>query len=364
MTASLGLAMIVRDEAQDLPRCLASVQGLVDQVVIVDTGSTDQTVEVAQAGGAEVITGAWQDDFSKARNISLQAIQTDWILVLDADEALVPEIKPIIQASIQNKNLLAITLVREEIGVIPPYSNLSRLFRRHPEIYFNRPYHETIDDAVLALIEKEPQWRIGQLEGVAIQHWGYTPARLQHRDKITQALAIMSDYLATHPDDAYICCKLGGLYLQTGQLELAKLTLDQGLNTTPIEPAVAYELRYLLGNYYSHMGDLAQAIRQYQAAINQDILPLTKISAQIRLAQAWSQQKKYPQAIQTYEAIIQIAPEFPLAWQNLGVIYLKLGQIQTSLNYFRNAIHRLKSSDPAEAQRLEVELTAMGFSLS
>ena len=364
MTASLGLAMIVRDEAQDLPRCLASVQDVVDQVVIVDTGSRDQTIEIAQAWGAEVICSPWQNDFGQARNISLQAIQTNWVLVLDADEALVPEIKPTIQACIQQENLIAITLIRQEIGVIPPYSAVSRLLRRHPEIYFNRPYHETIDDAVLALVHKEPHWQIGQLEGVAIQHWGYTPAQLQKRDKTTQALVIMSAYLAAHPDDAYMCCKLGGMYLQTGQGELAQATLEQGLRIKNTETAVTYELHYHLGNYYSQTNNPIQAIQHYQAAIHQEISPITKISAQIRLAQAWSQQKKYSQAIQTYETIIQVAPEFPLAWQNLGVIYLKLGQIQTSLNYFRVALDRLQLTDPPEAQRLEIELAAMGFPLS
>ncbi|MDS3861138.1 glycosyltransferase [Thermosynechococcaceae cyanobacterium BACA0444] len=364
MTASLGLAMIVRDEAQDLPRCLASVQDVVDQVVIVDTGSRDQTIEIAQAWGAEVICSPWQNDFGQARNISLQAIQTDWILVLDADEALVPEIKPRIQASIQQDNLIAIMLLRHEVGVIPPYSAVSRLFRRHPDIYFNRPYHETVDDAVLALVHKEPHWQIGQLEGVAIEHWGYTGAQLQKRDKTTQAIVIMADYFATHPDDAYICCKLGGMYLQTGQGELAQATLQQGLKIKNPEAPVTYELHYHLGNYYGQMGDQAQAIQHYQAAIHQEIPPITKISAHIRLAQAWSQQKKYSQAIQAYETILQIAPEVPLAWQNLGVIYLKLGQIQTSLSYFRQAIDCLKMTDPPEAQRLQTELAAMGFPLS
>ncbi|AFY61132.1 glycosyltransferase family 2 protein [Synechococcus sp. PCC 6312] len=364
MTPSLGLAMIVRDEAQDLPRCLASVQDVVEQVVIVDTGSRDQTIEIAQAWGAQVIQSAWENDFAQARNVSLKAIQTDWVLVLDADEALVPEVKQTIQASIEQHDLIAIALLRHEVGVIPPYSAVSRLFRRHPDIYFSRPYHETIDDAVLALMQQEPHWQIGQLEGVAIQHWGYTPSRLQHRDKVTQAIVIMSEYLAAHPEDAYICAKLGGMYLQAGQWDLAQITLEQGLNISAIEPSVASELHYQLGNYYSQVGRQEPAIEQYQAAIREEIPPITKISAQIRLAQAWSRQKNYGQAIAAYETVITLAPEFPLAWQNLGVIYLKLGQIQTSRKYFLEAIHRLKITDPAEAQRLQSELAAMGFILT
>jgi len=362
MTASLGLAMIVQNEAEDLPRCLASVQGLVDQIVIVDTGSQDQTVNIAQAWVATVISSPWQNDFSQARNISLAHLTTDWVLVLDADEALVPEIRKPLHACIQQENLIAVTLIRQEIGVIPPYSAVSRLFRRHPEIVFNRPYHETIDDAVLRLIQKQPDWQIGHLEGVAIQHWGYTPERLQRRDKTTQAMAIMSTYLAHNPEDAYICAKLGGTYLQAGETDLAHQTLTQGLtvaNLKPIEPAVAYELHYQLGNYYTQSGQLSLAVNHYQAAADQALAPVSKISAYIRLAQAHSQRKHYALAIQAYETVINIAPELSLAWQNLGVIYLKLGQLQTSLNYFQHAIHRLQQTDPLEAQRLQTELAAL-----
>ncbi len=84
----LSLAMIVKDEARFLPRCLASVKGLVDEIVVVDTGSTDGTPGLAEAAGARVLHWAWTGDFSEARNASLAACTGDWILVLDADEAL------------------------------------------------------------------------------------------------------------------------------------------------------------------------------------------------------------------------------------------------------------------------------------
>jgi O-antigen biosynthesis protein len=82
--------MIVRDEAANLPRCLASVRGLVDELVVVDTGSADTTCEVAAAAGARVHSAAWRDDFAAARNASLDLCHGRWILVLDADEMLAP----------------------------------------------------------------------------------------------------------------------------------------------------------------------------------------------------------------------------------------------------------------------------------
>ena len=84
----LSLCMIVRDEEADLPTCLESVKGVVDEICIVDTGSNDRTVAIAEGYGARVEHFTWCDDFSAARNASLAMAQGDWILVLDADEIL------------------------------------------------------------------------------------------------------------------------------------------------------------------------------------------------------------------------------------------------------------------------------------
>ena len=84
----LSVAMIVKDEAKALPQCLASIQGLWDELVVVDTGSSDDTVAIALSFGARVETFAWVDDFAAARNFGLELCTGDWILVLDADEAV------------------------------------------------------------------------------------------------------------------------------------------------------------------------------------------------------------------------------------------------------------------------------------
>src|SRR5690349_17677572 len=85
---TLGLSMIVKNEAHTLRMCLESVQGVVSQIVIADTGSTDGSAAIAREFGATVITIPWENDFAKARNAALAAVQTDWVLVLDADEEL------------------------------------------------------------------------------------------------------------------------------------------------------------------------------------------------------------------------------------------------------------------------------------
>src|SRR4029077_17309854 len=85
---TLSLCMIVKDEEAMLPRCLTAVAEPVDELIVVDTGSTDRTVEIAESFGARVLHHAWTGDFSAARNVGLDAATGDWLLYLDADEVL------------------------------------------------------------------------------------------------------------------------------------------------------------------------------------------------------------------------------------------------------------------------------------
>lgn len=87
---TLSLCMIVKNEEQHLSRCLLSVKPVIDEMIVVDTGSTDRTKDIARVYGAKVYDFPWNDDFSAARNHSLSMAQGDWVLVLDADEVISP----------------------------------------------------------------------------------------------------------------------------------------------------------------------------------------------------------------------------------------------------------------------------------
>lgn len=183
----LTLCMIVKDEAARLGRCLSSAQALADEFVIVDTGSADKTVQIAQKFG-QVYGFEWQNDFAAARNLSLEKATQDWILVLDGDEVLVPQmasqLKRLLSGQTINglslEDVLVLNLIRQEVGASQsPYTLVARLFRNRADIRFDRPYHETIDRSVENVLSREPHWRVVNLPEVAILHEGYTLERSQ-----------------------------------------------------------------------------------------------------------------------------------------------------------------------------------------
>ncbi|MCP6762466.1 MAG: tetratricopeptide repeat protein [Fischerella sp. CENA71] len=392
----LSLCMIVKDEEKALPKSLGSVKNVVDEIIVLDTGSSDRTVHIAKKFGAKVHEFQWCNDFSAARNAALKYVTGDWVLVLDADESLTQKIVPQLQEVIYREEYLLINLVRQEVGAVQsPYSLVSRLFRHHPDIYFSRPYHALVDDSVTEILSKEPQWQVGYLQGVAILHSGYEKHTINQNNKYAKAQAAMEEFLTTHPDDPYVCSKLGALYVETGNIPEGVELLARGVTTAEDNYDILYELYYHLGIAYSRLQNLKQAVAHYQAAIKLPIYPMLKLGAYNNLGNllkaagdlnnakiAYENALKidphfatthynlgmtlkvmglYTDAIACYQKAIGINPNYADAYQNLGVVLLKVGNLQASLAAFSRAIALHEKNNPQEAQRLRQGLQEMGL---
>lgn len=408
----LSLCIIVKNEAEQLSRCLASVQALVDEIVLLDTGSTDDTITIAQSFGAQVQHFVWCNDFAVARNECLKYASGDWILVLDADEVLSQDIIPLLRQAIRQPNALVINLIRQEVGATQsPYSLVSRLFRKHAQIQFSRPYHAMVDDSVAALLLQEPHWQILDLPTVAILHYGYTPDAIGQRNKLETARATMERFWKAHPHDPYVCSKLGALYVQMGNWQEGIALLEQGLAALMDIPApvtqnsefkiqnssapILYELHYHLGLAYSRSQQIERAEHHYKLALQQPILAQLKLGAQNNLGSLWQTQGNWTAAMQAYQACLAIDPDFAIshynlgmalkglgqlteavacyqraielnpnyaeAYQNLGVVLLKLGRIPESLRAFRQAIALHQQQKSPEADRLQQGLKELGL---
>ncbi|HEY9722261.1 MAG TPA: glycosyltransferase [Oscillatoriaceae cyanobacterium] len=178
--SQLSLCMIVRDEAQKLARCLESAMNWVGEIVVVDTGSTDDTAKIAASFGAEVYHFDWCDDFSAARNAAIARATRDWVLMLDGDEELVVENEAALAHALADPDhggyIVAQRNLRDDGGVTE--TPLLRLFRRRPEFRFVGRLHEDITPAIQASGK-----RVSPLDALAVRHDGYLLATAQAKQK-------------------------------------------------------------------------------------------------------------------------------------------------------------------------------------
>jgi glycosyltransferase involved in cell wall biosynthesis len=396
--SSLSLCLIAKNEAHQLARCIESVRGLAEDVLVLDTGSTDGTPELARSLGARVEFFEWCNDFAAARNVALTHIASDWVLVLDADEWLLPGAIASIQKAIADPQTLVINLLRQEIGADQsPYSLVSRLFRRHPAIQFDRPYHAIIDDAVEALLAREPNWQIRALDEVAVAHDGYRADRIAALSKVDRARKAMEAFWEENPEDPYVCSKLGALYVSQGEGDRGLDLLKQGLRQAERDnhTELRYELHYHIGVAYARQQNWTLAQAHYRGAIAQPVLPMIKLGALVNLGHAYHCDGQLSDARAQYEAALAIDPDLAIAhahlgttlkasgdlrgalahhrravdlaptrpdfWQNFGAILLRGGNVPASLDAFGQAIALYQERQDPEAERLTRELAAMGF---
>jgi glycosyltransferase involved in cell wall biosynthesis len=140
--STVSACLIVRDEAKRLARCLGSLRGVVDEIVVLDTGSQDDTIAIAESFGAKVGHFDWVDDFAAARNAALALATSDWVLSIDADEWLTNASVLADAVAVADAIAYRVTLVNHlDQGRKEPES-ITRLFRRHPAIRFEGCIHE------------------------------------------------------------------------------------------------------------------------------------------------------------------------------------------------------------------------------
>jgi tetratricopeptide (TPR) repeat protein len=356
----LSLSMIVRDEAAQIEDCLRSVQGFADELVVVDTGSSDDTVARAQALGARVEQIPWPGDFAPARNQALQWVSGDWVLVLDADERLRPEAWAPLRALMAQPDVLLINLLRHERGAAQsPYSNVSRLFRRHPAIQWSRAYHSMVDDSVAELLQREPHWRIADCPEPALLHDGYRPELLAQGNKAQRLRAAMEAELERRPGDPYACAKLGSLEVAEGNRERGIALLQQGLEQCPDS---AHPERYELLLHLALAQGAAPtpaADALYRQALALPLAPRLTLAARLNLAAQLLERGELQEAAALCQRATAVAPEIGLGWYNLGLIRRRQGDLAGALEAYREA-RRVQPDHPETHQNLAVALLLGG----
>jgi glycosyltransferase involved in cell wall biosynthesis/Tfp pilus assembly protein PilF len=205
---NLSVCLIVKNEEQFLAQCLKSIRDLARQIIVVDTGSTDRTVEIAKEFGAEIYSHAWNDDFSAARNAALVHATGDWILMLDADEELPEAEHEKLRADMRKSDVIAYRLPLVNRGQeAEGQSFVPRLFRNAPGVYYFGRVHEQVIPSLLA---HGKSWGLQARFGTAqLLHHGYTKEMVRDRNKIERNLKLLRRAIAENPTDANLMMNFG-----------------------------------------------------------------------------------------------------------------------------------------------------------
>jgi len=214
----ISVCMIVKNEEENIERCLESIKEIADEIIIVDTGSADQTVRLAQKYTDKIFHHPWENDFSKARNLSSSYATGDWIFIIDADEELLTENSHLLLQAVRNKTIDAI-----QIQVISEFhqnrsesiSNQTRLFRNNNYIYYEGRVHNRLVGF------KNPK-----IYPIRLIHQGYDLTPSQQKAKFQRTVSLLKKDLQDNPNNPLPYHYLSCSYLS---MEMYQEALDASL---------------------------------------------------------------------------------------------------------------------------------------
>ena len=198
---------IVRNEAVVLGRSLESIKGQTDELLVVDTGSTDDTVQIAQSYGARVLSHPWQDDFSEARNFALDELTADWVVFLDADEYFTPETRGNLRGEVQAADAAGTDLlliqwrnIDADTGAHLVDVYTPRIFRRKPTLRYEGRIHEQLRENG----ENVERVTVIPEERLLLMHTGYSTHLSRGKAERNLRLLLMDLAESRHPETLYM----------------------------------------------------------------------------------------------------------------------------------------------------------------
>ena len=350
----LSLCMIVKNERHNLPRCLASIKPYVDEMIVVDTGSEDNTPELAAKHGAKVIYFEWCDDFAAARNYAISQASGDWILMPDADEEMVVDLEDFLAPINSQPDVIAYKIALTEANDpsrTPAY--LIRLLRNLPDIKYTGRFHEQLRYRNQHLSRNQ----IGYLERVKIWHYGYTKEQILQKN-LTRNIPILERARLNEGLSLMLLYSLAAMYADTQQAEKAQACYSEAWDrllpnlidgTAPDEFGFVPSLIFSLGVQSLQQEDYESARLLCQRGLEwcPSFPPLNYLAGATIRALGFSLG-----AVAYFENCIRLGREgnyykgepFEASYMtiypayDLGCMYLEMGQVQEALAAFELAL--------------------------
>lgn len=308
--STISLSMIVKNEENYLRECLESVNDIVDEIIIVDTGSTDSTLEIAAEFDSKIFNYEWKNDFSAARNFALSKSTGEWILYLDADERLSDDSKKELLQKINSKENLGINCIINNLDDYknsPKLMKYIRLFKNNENIKFTNKAHEQIEPSLFA-----NKYKIID-STIQIIHHGYNVPEVELKNKASRNLELLLiDYM---------------------------------------EVPTSY-LSFQIANSYSILEDLENSILYYRKALDDiNLRREFKSVCYLHLTDYYMRKNDFSSAKKYIDKGLKIDKNHTLLNMIAAQVYEKLNEQRTSLIYCKNAYElnkKLKNSSNTE----------------
>lgn len=330
----ISVCMIVKNEQDNLENCLKSLGEIADEVVVVDTGSIDTTVAIAQKYTDKIYNYNWCNDFSEARNYSISKSKNDWVLIMDADEVVekydINGIWEVIASEESVVGRIKIKNIIDELSFEKVHTeNICRLFNKKYYFYSGK-IHEQLTG------KNSETYRICNVP-IEVKHFGYTDKIVKEKKKIERNSQYLLDMITEHPIDPYLHYQLGKTYFMAKDYEKASTSFKHALDL-----GIDFKFEYaedLIESYgysliNSNRSKEAISILEYQSMYN-DNADFTFLVATILMNNAL-----FKEAAETFLKCLEqkegkmVGTNSFLAYYNIGVIFECLGFKKEAIEYY------------------------------
>ncbi len=278
--------MIMKNEEKRLRRCLESVKGLVDEIIIVDTGSSDKSIEIAKSYQARVFIDPWQDDFARPRNIGISYATCPWVIILDPDEVINKTDIPKIKALTLSKKYVAYRMTTKNYtnaagdpscipiktpdifskgftGYTP--STKTRFFKNGLGVQFKGCYHELLDYYLEA--HRLPI----KLTNIPIHHWTHEILQKDHKEKMAFYLRMADKKVKEEPDNLHAWWEAGVTYSIAGYRQKALYSMIKSMQSGHTDQ----KRLFVVARLYKMLGQKDQSRLAFEKGICQIFPNLT-----------------------------------------------------------------------------------------
>lgn len=295
----LSVCMIVKNEERYIRDCLESIKDVADQLVIIDTGCTDNTLRIAREYDAEIYPFKWIDDFSAARNASIKYAQCNWIFWLDADERLKSQSIPFLRKVISKNNHHIVYNVQIENetndAADAQISTAYRLFPNNIGIGFKNRIHEQLTvSSKIKITSVNSQ--------ITLTHLGYALQGRQKQDKDRRNIALLEKMVKENPEDAYAHYTYGQQLSLIKDFKKALIHFEKAYVLNQFETDLTGSLLNVLSETYFELNYPEKALNYANKSIRKI---KSQTSAYYMVYRICEKQENFTEAIAAIDSIIK-----------------------------------------------------------